>query len=737
MGWFSKTKAITKAVETFDKDVRYGHAIGRGSAFFEDWGIRSPRITREGEGTPTQIAMDLLKIKSWCFSTALIHGVPTPFSLDIARKEQIGADACASIKGGRRIFVSTSPYETADKSKIYDIYAGLTIHEAEHLISSHDAYKWLEDRVIDKHDDMDKKDRINIVEDVRIEGLAVERSEGFAGYLHSVREYAFGDQMIKRLAEGWEEMSPRSKVFSIVFASLRYPDALTDELKEFTSGGINPYKYMQEYDHVLVTFEDVMKLADYIHTLLSIFDFDEDEKDTREKMDKLGEKSEEMSEGISEALSEMFGEDGERSEEANEDGSAPEDKAPFTKEEMEKMKEEAKKDREVRELKEKLKKLLARKGRSAGEAEGAEGSRASGTDDLSDEMIEALKKAMAELEEALEKEFGYTEFAEAVEALSEIGEEGAMKSSVREKADSLEKEKFKRHEDWDWRGKREVATIEPSIERMEERRKLLEVAANPYILKLRRNLMLRLAEQERRTTDLRHGKIHRKKLPLAGQTDRIFCSTEKTQAVGVSICLLLDESGSMGQVSDEELRSMASGGRSRSAATMALLAAYTMQEALLGIPRTDLHIYSHASYGGLDEHCKIKRLYSPKLRKDRRGILGYTGGCQNYDHMAIVTTGEEFMKNAQHRSRAFIVLSDGRPYGHCYGGSRADKATKKAMEDLEKKGVYTLQIGFSGACPETTAVRGFKFETLAEMIPSIGDTLTELAIGAGRETLNQ
>jgi len=228
---------------------------------------------------------------------------------------------------------------------------------------------------------------------------------------------------------------------------------------------------------------------------------------------------------------------------------------------------------------------------------------------------------------------------------------------------------------------------------------------------------------EVRMIDRREGKLYRKRLALADTTDRLFYQSVKTRAVGLSICLLLDESGSMGEVF-----SVAGPQNCEKALRMTCL----IQEALDGLPRVDLHIYSHASFGNDDENCLIKRLNTPE-RKEKEGICGYGRGIQNYDHMAIEVVGKEFIEKSVYEKKMMIVLSDGIPEGHDYHGAGAIAQTKKSVEDLEKKGVYMMQIAIDAAEPERMFKNFIRFDDTDKMISGMGKVVKKLVFSSGRE----
>jgi cell division protein FtsI/penicillin-binding protein 2 len=128
----------------------------------------------------------------------------------------------------------------------------------------------------------------------------------------------------------------------------------------------------------------------------------------------------------------------------------------------------------------------------------------------------------------------------------------------------------------------------------------------------------------------------------------------------------------------------------------------------------------------------VKRLYGP-TRKKPEGLLGYNNGAQNYDHEAIRIVGNEFVQNATHANRMMLVLSDGEPWGHRYGGEKAIQQTRDEVQALEKKGVYMMQLAINAAKPEEMFTNYVKFSDERNAITEIGKLLHKFVNKAGRE----
>ena len=721
------------------------------------------------EMTPEADAIELTKIRNFVYNLIRIHGVPAPVDVKICTTDMVGGSAAKGVLGGRaQIFLGKEMYEKVDPKERLNVYAGIGIHEAEHLLSSQGFTKWIEERkgilAHPLHENFyevfEKKGRLNLVEDVRIEIIAVKRSDGFAFYLAATRKAVFEDNLIdvikqwdgytdEKTGEEHPPMTPRSKAHAIVMMALRSPQLLTIAMKKFERDGVNPYEFMMDASGQLETWEDVLKLEQLIHSLLDMFGILIKPEEMRKPEGGSGYPSSDTSEGGSES-SEGAGkpESGDDSDGGTEEKPSPESEGsdgegescggspsstPFTSEEIKAIKEEMKLEEELRraktEIAKKEKKYAEKMGRKI-EA-GSDAKLEHEEEKLKAELKKEIKELKADVEaaEKLRKElgcYGGEEFTKA-SRIDEMTLADAVEEKIRAGVRSLEEEKFTVEETgYEFGRERAVATVEPKIKGdTDETYKKLKKVCRPHIRKMQRVFSMRLADLERKFRDKREGKLDKRRLALAKTTSRLFCTTERHRAVGLSICLLLDESGSMGYVGDFEGRLCK--------AEKALTMAFAMQEALLTIPRIDLHIYSHTSYGENNENCLIRRYYSKK-RKDRSALAFFGRDCmENYDHKAIETVGKEFLANADHSNKLMLVLSDGMPSGRAYGGHEAKMATKKSVDDIAKKGVHIMQIAIGAANPESMFKHYIKFEDMGSLIPQLSKLLQKMIFGVGRE----
>jgi nitric oxide reductase activation protein len=203
----------------------------------------------------------------------------------------------------------------------------------------------------------------------------------------------------------------------------------------------------------------------------------------------------------------------------------------------------------------------------------------------------------------------------------------------------------------------------------------------------------------------------------ARTTDRIFKSVTTRVAKGLAVCLVLDESGSMGTTGTSRKPDFKS--RSGIALQIAVLFAKSLQR----VPGVELEIYSYGSCRG-DNDNLIKYLYG-RRQPDIASICGYGAGAQNYDHMAIRECGNLFKENTDNENRLMLVVSDGAPCGNRYGGPSAIKATHDVVKKLEKE-MHVVQIAITAFASEQMFSHYIRFLDLRSLIGDMRKLLVRI-----------
>lgn len=175
--------------------------------------------------------------------------------------------------------------------------------------------------------------------------------------------------------------------------------------------------------------------------------------------------------------------------------------------------------------------------------------------------------------------------------------------------------------------------------------------------------------------------------------DRVMSKTDVTSAKKIAICMLVDESGSMGC-------SRGSGkARYESARDVAIILA----EGLRGMEGIGMSIYGHsAEEGSRYRGVTIREYHSPR-QKNMAACMEIRARCQNHDSYAILHTANLFNRDYGDYDRKIIfVISDGEPGGGGYGGPPAMKHMLTVSQACEKRGIEVYGIGIDNAFTKET-----------------------------------
>lgn len=732
----------------------------RGGSIFDSFG-------RFGFGgyfrdDPDKKAQNAVKIQKFVHNLCRIHGAPNPFTVkfDLGTKT-----ASVTMPPGAAPVISLGADALEDDdlkmADLLEIYGGFGIHETQHILSTGRDYDgYVEDAMCKlekaKHEgdvagivrNSFMRAMLNLVEDVRIERIAVKKSPGFDQYLWRVREYVFGKSMKKIIAD-WPTMSDRSRFMSMVTVAFRAPHLVTEEMVKWTAGEFLPFEFISAIPSKLESAKDVYNTAKAIVDVYMALTDPEAEKSLEDSLKEMSSSLESMKlphgspSGASEKDDGTETESGEASSdgdgESEGDGKKRKDGKKKDTDKAEDRHEDLKKDAEAADLADRIEKLRER---IAGMGVGGHDEEKKAEEKV--EEIEAAKKPMSELEsavKALEKmaeeavESGKMGLSTLLEMMGKAtGTMMAMSSDTAKSLEKLVDEKF------DGTGisgdglmsGRELGVKQPRLDDCAKARfHAAERVVKKYVDAASSIFHLRKAVDIRRSVDRLVGKLHRKRLALAETTDRLFYRDTKYMAKGVSICLLLDESGSMGYVS---LGERTRGDESCMLyADQALAMAVMLQLALEKVPRIDLHAYSHESYGPSEENCMVKHLHGGE-RNDREGLGCYYSGNQNYDHVAIATVGNRFKEQAKYEKRVLFYLADGEPCGYHYGGGSAVNAVKKVVQKLEREGMTVICLGVGGHNPSRMFKNSVAFNgDFRDLLAKVKKIISKEVLGAGAD----
>jgi nitric oxide reductase activation protein len=245
------------------------------------------------------------------------------------------------------------------------------------------------------------------------------------------------------------------------------------------------------------------------------------------------------------------------------------------------------------------------------------------------------------------------------------------------------------------------------IERYKEDKR----AVKAQISKLRKKVQLYGNLQKHNIYNQKRGILDKRQLhriPM-GMTD-IFKAVIIQEDKPLDICILVDESGSMGAYCMQEARQ----------------SAIAIKEALCDNPMIDLWVYGHSADGGKHGDTEMIEYWSPSM-KDRPMAMGsMRARVENRDGNAIVASAHRVKgESMSTTNKLMIVLSDGAPSANAYRGAVALDHVKKCVKHIESQGWSVIQVGFSGSTTWSME-RMFKNYIYVENITKIGDMLSKI-----------
>lgn len=194
--------------------------------------------------------------------------------------------------------------------------------------------------------------------------------------------------------------------------------------------------------------------------------------------------------------------------------------------------------------------------------------------------------------------------------------------------------------------------------------------------------------------------------------DRVMTKTDVVSSKNIAICLLVDESGSMG-----------AGNRVTYAREMAVVLA----ESLKGMEGISVSIYGHTAeeyIGGSYCNGVVIREYLSPRQRDAASCMEINARSQNHDSYAILHTANLFNKDYDSYDRKIMfVVSDGEPAGTSYGGKQARDHMLQVSKACEKRRVEVYGIGVDNAYSESAGEQMYgkdRFVILKDVKSSLG-----------------
>jgi len=208
-------------------------------------------------------------------------------------------------------------------------------------------------------------------------------------------------------------------------------------------------------------------------------------------------------------------------------------------------------------------------------------------------------------------------------------------------------------------------------------------AMRKQISKLKKKVQLYGNIQKHNIYNQKRGILNKRqlhKIPM-GMTD-LFKATIVNEDKPLDVCLLVDESGSMGHYTMRQARQ----------------GAIAIKEALSENEMINLWVYGHSADETKRGRTEMIEYHSPTM-KDRPMAMGaMRARYENRDGNAIVASVQRIKGESDNNGhKLMIVLSDGQPSADNYRGADATDHTKKCVKYAETQGWSIIQVGFSGA----------------------------------------
>ena len=513
-----------------------------------------------------------------------------------------------------------------DSDTNLDIVAGLSIHEKLHLVHTKPLVKWQKQYTYDNRLTNAQTELLhsigNIIEDEYIESQLAKTHAGYVTYIDKVKEHFFAKHDI-----GTIKGNVIADVLNTLLAMVRFPSTISDERKKRHAKHIQ--FFARALKNALVDREStlvaIQSIYEYMYQLA---------KEEASKRDDTSE--EEILERAETRMSELLEEWGDSADGYSED--------------------------DIRRIKDRL---------IAQEREDAERS-----DRYAPEKY---------LKEALSK--SAREMADYSRDSDEISER--LDKAIRDLADSEYSE-----EEWDsgralglrqgtkvtWRNQHaseyEGELYTETVKKMKS-----------SIGQLKRKIQLYGDTKIHTIRNQRRGKLDKKmlhKIPL-GRPD-LFKNVIVDEDKPLDVCLLVDESGSMGSWKMDKARQTA----------------IALREALKDNQALNLWVFGHTADGynwHKEGETNMSVYWSPTYQSDIKAIGSMRARAENRDGMALLASAERVKAESPSigSNKLMIVISDGEPSANGYRYGTGVPHTKKCVKHLEGQGWNIIQVGISGA----------------------------------------
>jgi len=547
-----------------------------------------------------------------------------------------------------------------DSDTKLDVVSGLAIHEKLHVIHSKDLHRWQNsDEIYDLAPTYHEKKLLhsiaNIVEDEYIERQLQKTCAGYVHYIEACKEHYFAESKVEEV-----DLTDFTELVNTLLLLVRYPSKLDADRRKKHGKHIRVFmaelkKGIDSRDNTIDCIKNI-----YQYLMKQAKDMTPDDTPTEEMLKDIDEKAS--------MYADSYIEDFKR------------DVSPEAWEEMVA-------DGKIKSIRDDIAKRRARVLKS----------------ELEDKLRDKLRSLMgSEFLDALDKAVKYK-----ADELS-----GRMQKQIKELEESDYYEESIGKELAVTDGQRKItwqrALSDDHYARVYNNAK---IDMKSQINKLKKKIDLygatnvhNIYRQKRGILDKRQ--LHR--IPM-GMTD-LFKATVVNTDKPLDICLLVDESGSMGW------STMASARKS----------AIAIKEALADNPMINLWVYGHSADEKVKGQTEMIEYYSPTMQDRPFAMGGMNARYENRDGNAIIASAQRVKAESDNTSnKLMIVLSDGQPSADLYRGSRGIEHTAKAVKFAESRGWSVIQVGFAGAS-EHYMSQMFTNHIYVKDVETLGDNLSKI-----------
>ena len=506
-----------------------------------------------------------------------------------------------------------------------DMTCGLAIHEKLHVVHSKPLHKWMKDMMRNPKVKYGERELLhsicNIIEDEYIERQLSITCPGYVHYIEKVKDHYFGKDA-KATADSGHEFTDIINTFLLL---VRYPSLLSDDRKKRHAPHIR--FFMDELKDGIndreSTYECITNIWIYMKNVWKDMGDDPDEDRAHDEAER---KADEYMEEILGDYKDM-GID------------------PPTEEKQESMRKAVYKDEFER---------LMRSHDFSGDGR----------------MLEAIRDSAKELAD-------YEDLAEGlsrqmIKAINDLADSDYKEITI-DKSIAISKSQSK----ISWRKARQkphhVREYKDSVDAMRQQINKLKRKIDLY----GNTMPMTIRNQKRGMLDKRM--LHR--IPT-GRTD-LFKASITDEDKPLDVCLLVDESGSMGHYT----------------MTKARQSAIALKEALADNPMLNLWVFGHTA----DEHergiTEMYEYWSPSMTDRPMAMGGMRAKYENRDGNAIIASADRVKSESTtpDAQKLMIVLSDGEPSAAGYRGDISYSHTAKCVKYAETRGWHVIQLGFAGA----------------------------------------